>query len=262
MREAFGEINELTEGRLRTIEIDPSTNKVTIAGYDREGILRSDKWELREYIKTARQYRKVFDRLEREKAKYGVTDSYNYERLDELVMKSSRTVNGRLVARGLTNRIETIKKVLTKDKETGLSKLEQTQRNLMELRKLKYESYDDPDSYMKRAGLDISKFKKKNGEFRSKKAEREYLKLFSQTTVDEDYENSGEFADFFGFVFDNYVDIESKETTKSVWNSKTKDEQREIMREYIREREAELKVDFDEEAELGIRRTLLGGKRR
>ena len=227
------------------ITIGADDKSVTLKGRDGKQIIREDVWDLREYLKSARKYNKYVERINREKEKHGI-DSYNYERLDELVMQKSVAINGRLLSRGLENRLKTIEKVLAKDPITKKNKIQSAAENMLYLRKLKYEAMDDPHMVMKKAGIDISPYVRKNGNFRSAKAEREYLKLMSEVTSDESHSPSDEFGEFFGFIYDNYVDKD--QTTKQFWAGTTQDERLELMRDYLTNlAQMDLKVENEEE---------------
>lgn len=227
------------------ISIGADNKTLTLKGRDDKQIIREGTWDLRNYIKSARKYNKFIERINKERAKHGI-DSYDYERLDQLIMEKSVSIKGRLLTRGLENRLATVEKVLTKDPITKKNKIQVAAENMLYLRRLKYEAMDQPHLVMKKAGIDISPYVRKNGNFKSAKAEREYLKLLSEVTSDESHSPSDEFGDFFGFIYDNYVD--KNQTTKQFWEGTSQDERLELMRDYLTNlAQMDLKVEEDEE---------------
>lgn len=230
----------MTNGKLLDIRINPDSKEVYLKGRDMDGIIKSETWDIRDYIKTARKYSKNLERIERQKEKYGIVDNYNYERLDELIMKKSISTRGKISSRGLDNRTDTTTKVLKRDKETGRNKIQAAGMNLEYLRDLKYQALVSPDEIMKAAGYDLRKFMKFSksdtemqfGRFKSMAARREYLKLLSEETKDEDNDPSSEFSEFFGFVFDNYV-TEKGMTARGFFAGASEEERVELMREHL-----------------------------
>lgn len=246
----------MTMGRMLDVRINLQDKTVSLKGRDETSIIRQDTWDIADYLKTARSYEKKIERIEREKAKYAIEGSYDYERLDQLIMQTSRTVNNRVVARGLKNRDKTVSKVLTRDKETGMNKIREAAMNLEQLRKLKYESIENPDKWIEAAGYNVSDFKKTVGKgdkqrqvFKSKKLEKEYIRLLSKVVVDEDYTDSpGEFSGFFSDVFENFVDETT--TTKKFWGSLNETDRLKLMQEYVTKLETKMfnpMVDENEE---------------
>lgn len=259
------EIDSLTHGRLREISLT-TDKKLTIRGKDSNGIIREEIWDPYEYVKTARRYNSLTSRVNKQRQKYDV-EAFDYEPLENLIMRDTKTIKGRVITRGLANRMETVRKVLVKDKVTGKNKIQMAGENLEQLRELKYESIDSPDDLLKKAGIDVKQFysyrkdgtvrrdKDGNPKFKNKSSRREYLKLLSENTTDEDYEISagqGEFSPFFGFIYDNYVDKKNS-SVKEFFGGLSQDEKRDLMRDYLEDlhdRAAKVEDNENEERKL------------
>lgn len=246
-REVFGEINELTRGKLERISINPVKHTVTIRGLQ-DNIPSQEEWDIKHYLKTARKYERRMEILDRAKQKYGIQDAYNYPQLGEIIMQKTRTNTRRqIIYKGLENYTKTLEKV-TKREIPGIpSKIEWAGLYKRELRTVKFESYTDHDSYIRAAGHNPEKYKyqkgSKKGQFRSYRLYQAYVKLFSEVVIDEDYSDS----DFFRFVFNNYVDNEAGETTRTFWEGLSMEEKAQIMKEYRSENKAfEAKVKTDQ----------------
>lgn len=263
------EIKSLNKDSLLEVSLT-SYGELYLLGKDKNGVVRSSEWDLKDYLKHARKYDKLKDRLDKERRKYGL-ENYAYEELYQLSQEESYSVSGKLIFAGLKNRVKTLTKILKRDKETKMNKIETTQANLEQLRKLKFEAFDSGEEYAKLANIDIDKYKitkgKNKGKFRSKKLEKEFYKEFSERTMDEDYDKSGEFGDFFGDVWLNYVDDLSGETTKEYWSKLTQEERIQHFKEYIgtsMDSKIDIAVnlgDEDTEAELKAMRETLKGRK-
>jgi hypothetical protein len=230
--EVFGEINELTQGKLLDIKINPKDKTVLIKGKEGD-IIKQETWDIKEYLKIARQYVNKTVTINKIRETYGIEDAYQYEELGHLIMKKSKSINRKVVDRGLENRLETLKKVLRKDKDTGEIPLIRAGKNLQEQLEIKYQAYENADDYINAAGEDVSKYKNKKGQFRSQKLRREYLKLFNEATDDQDFS----WSEFAEYIFNNYIDQDSGITTRTFWKGLSKDEQVEIMKDYMEEKQ-------------------------
>jgi len=235
-KEVWGEINELTKGKLQQIRINPEDKTVIIRGKE-DGRSKQEVWDIKEYLKLARKYDKLITRVDTIKQKYGIEKSYEYEDLGSLIMKKSRRRNNEIVDRGLENRIKTISKVLKKDVTTGESQLVTAGKFYQDQLEVKYAAYENQDDYMRAAGIDVSVYKDKKGKFISPSHKREYLKKFNQATDDQDFS----WSEFMTFLFNNYVDSTQGQTTRTFWKGLSKEEKIEIVREYREEQ-----GDFDE----------------
>lgn len=231
-KEVLGEVNELTQGKLLGIQINPKDKTILLKGKE-NGIIKQETWDIKEYLKTARQYVNKTVAINKIKERYGIEDSYQYEELSQLIMKKSKSINRAIIDRGLQNRLETLKKVLRKNKDTGEIPLIRAGKNLQEQLEIKYQAYENADDYVRAAGENVSKYKTENGKFRSQKLRREYLKLFNEATDDQDFS----WSEFAEYIFNNYIDQDSGITTRTFWKGLSKDEQVEIMKEYRQEKQ-------------------------
>lgn len=165
--------------------------------------ITSDDIDIKEYIRTTREYEKERTRLEKWTKRLGITaPAYQFSDVGDVVYFTSRGQGHR----GLVNRIETMKKMLQRDPETGLNTIQKKALSLYDLREAKMEAYGDSDRIMKAAGIDLSQYKRPlagggYGGFKSKSKRDAYMIEFSKIVVDE-YESASEGL-FHAWVYEN-----------------------------------------------------------
>ena len=197
--EQFELIKAEVEGYGVTIrQLDASSFDAVLEGVDSVGKRRQGEVNIKDYLKNMREIEKLMTRVEKWRSKLGVQQFENLETARLFQEKSSKLEG----IKGYKNYMKTLKKILTKDPETNRNRIEEADFNVQELRKVKMEAYEDPVSMLQ--GLlgedfDKKKYFKSNGEYKSKKAEREVRLLFAETVESADYINSD--PEFFDWLF-------------------------------------------------------------
>lgn len=225
-------ISELESYGVSIDYLDASTTEVTIRGQKEIKIgstyvLRdqTEKWQVGEYLKKARIYERNRQRIERIRQKEGL-DAYEQDPLSSIVHTKSDRLSNR---KGLNNAIATQKKILKRDKDTKISKIEEAVKNLRNLRELKTKAFDNPDDFF--TADELKHFKNKKGKFRSKAKEREYYQSFSEMVVERYEEYEGQFYGWLSEQLDT-----SQTSFKEQYNMMTDMEKESYMVEYTKTR--------------------------
>lgn len=210
--------------------LDPQSHILHISGERAVSIkgksrvkYQEEEWDVGEYLKLARQYARNYERIQRVRERENLT-AYGQEPLAGLIYQRS---DAKQYDKGLRNAVETQKKILSRNKETGLSPLNEAVKNVVELRELKTKAFDNPDEFFTKEELKY--YKKPNGEFKSKKREREYYQEFSSKVVENYEEYEGEFFGWAQSIMDT-----SKEPFKAQFGRLSKEQKQDLVNEYTR----------------------------
>lgn len=198
----------------------------------------SQEWDIKEYLRYARQYEEQFRRLEKSKERLSIT-SHQLQPLSDILLERSDGINK---TKGLKNALATINKILKRDGTTGRNRLEEASYNRMKSLEMRYKAFDNPLAMMKYVDKKFNpgKYMYKNGKFKSKRLEIEFYLKFEGTLQEEDYDGSlppGSEAELATRMYEKFVpeDMTRKEWMSTLSEEELVDTIRQIEQENIKE---------------------------
>ena len=230
---------------------------MVVSGYDSKGNEVTEKWGVREYLTNIKKVVKKTERINREKARLGIAeDVFRQKPYSQLVKKRS---NLRIGTVGLYSTLEAQETLLEKNVNTKRNRLQNRAMDDLHNAIVKFKSFADADKMMEEIlaeqGRKASEFLNSDGiTFKSKKAMKEYLNIFSETIVQLYEEYEGQFIGWLNSNLSgstvNGQEVSGYDLFKMM--GKAGDEQQDFYREFVEERLNHiygLKVNEAEEAD-------------